>query len=701
MVMNPNIISQLENPSGGIDYVLKNGSKLSDVIDFLPNGIINKGVTGIGATTLEIKCLRHSIIVEPLKATVEQKSTEHKELFQYSSQKSMSNSLNQELRKYLLNNKIKYKKIILVIDKLSDLLFELGSKSSDYFFLFDEIDYMQGSSTYRKNMSIGIDLGIALNNFALVSATHIGFSDPLLASQKEYTFKYEQNEIKPIEYYYLTSPKLNKSVKEIRTLNNLYSCICHYLKNSESKILVAVNNIKLISELADSLVVNSSIDRDEISLLISENTHRNDLLIQKYSGRKIENKRLPTRLNFISSAYFNGYDLFEDNLCLIIYSSPNFKSNLISTNEIKQIYGRNRNPFGNKHFFVFTHDIRIDELKDNEFLDYSLQDWLKLGKTSVDMQDCIDNHLNKIIQYNFETSYFARRFKEDVLNVELNLSRQKILFSKNNFLEEFFNPLQQKKINEISYLQIDHLRYYYSQLRTAYVMTEEQYPENDLEALTAPIYVSSVKKMFEVELSESHFKAKELDQHWASETFKKEKKTQKDEIITILNEVILYIKKSGEKSQKLSGRHLSIKEILDKSYSLYTRKSVEETIKSCKSFNDLDLLWGYFSYENFKKSKEYLFIKGNLQLGKKYPLNELVLIGHKAVTSRNTLSNKITSKDKKEALLLVKMVYGLELCHKKGSKTGEKLYKLSKTYFFNTLKPKKSKKHLSRKIKTK
>ena len=49
---NPYIISQTDNKTGGIDYVLKNGVKLSEVFNFLPSGIIDKRETGIGATTL-------------------------------------------------------------------------------------------------------------------------------------------------------------------------------------------------------------------------------------------------------------------------------------------------------------------------------------------------------------------------------------------------------------------------------------------------------------------------------------------------------------------------------------------------------------------------------------------------------------------------------------------------------------------------
>ena len=107
---NPNIISQKDNETGGIDYVLKNGVKLSEVFNFLPAGIIDKRETGIGATTLEIISKRHSIIIEPLKSTVSLKAENHDELFAYLVE---NNNLGRDLTNYLNDTEIEYKKIIL------------------------------------------------------------------------------------------------------------------------------------------------------------------------------------------------------------------------------------------------------------------------------------------------------------------------------------------------------------------------------------------------------------------------------------------------------------------------------------------------------------------------------------------------------------------------------------------------------------
>lgn len=140
------IVTQTLNKTGGFDYVLKNGTKLGDVFNFLPNGIINKKITGIGATTLELKSTRDSIIIEPLKSTVKQKTEGKSEIFPY-----LVENLNvsKDLKLYLNHNLDRPKKIMLVIDNLERLINDIGDSILNYFLLFDEIDFMQGSSSYR------------------------------------------------------------------------------------------------------------------------------------------------------------------------------------------------------------------------------------------------------------------------------------------------------------------------------------------------------------------------------------------------------------------------------------------------------------------------------------------------------------------------------------------------------------------------
>jgi hypothetical protein len=58
------IIIKRNNPNNE-----NNDTKLGDVLNAMPHGLILKEETGMGATTLELNSLSNSIIVEPIKAT--------------------------------------------------------------------------------------------------------------------------------------------------------------------------------------------------------------------------------------------------------------------------------------------------------------------------------------------------------------------------------------------------------------------------------------------------------------------------------------------------------------------------------------------------------------------------------------------------------------------------------------------------------
>ena len=84
-IKNKKYILSSKIKSFGMEYILlrkanpknKADIKLSDVFHFLPNGFVYKDETGMGATTLEIRAERNSIIVEPLKITASAKAYEN------------------------------------------------------------------------------------------------------------------------------------------------------------------------------------------------------------------------------------------------------------------------------------------------------------------------------------------------------------------------------------------------------------------------------------------------------------------------------------------------------------------------------------------------------------------------------------------------------------------------------------------------
>lgn len=164
---------------------------LDEVLPVIPsNVILNKTITGIGATYTEIKAMRNSIIVEPNRPVIKGKCAQakHKDdnlkgVYQGVFQK--------DIVKYLEKTKKngKYIKIMTtpesfpkVIDALEEMDIDLRY---DCFLLFDECEKITKDCDYRNDITLPMDLFFECQNKAMVSATPItDLSDPRFNSFK-------------------------------------------------------------------------------------------------------------------------------------------------------------------------------------------------------------------------------------------------------------------------------------------------------------------------------------------------------------------------------------------------------------------------------------------------------------------------------------------------------------------------------------
>ena len=180
-----------------LKMIVPQGLKIGQIFDRMPYGIINKTITGLGATTLEIETTkRDSIIVVPTKTLAYTKSRKANEKFGegYSMYigspigENKSNVTLNILRKYIEAKKPgEVQKFIVVADSLPILLNFLAQLEidvfSNYFLMVDEIDTLQLDSSYRPKLEIVMDYYFKFDfyNRALVSATLIPFSNPKLS----------------------------------------------------------------------------------------------------------------------------------------------------------------------------------------------------------------------------------------------------------------------------------------------------------------------------------------------------------------------------------------------------------------------------------------------------------------------------------------------------------------------------------------
>lgn len=366
---------------------------LGDVFDRLPWGLIKKNRTGVGATTLELKSPRNSIIVVPTRALAYGKvkgsynhTTEKYDVGYVGGSIAGFNPPNFET--YLNDDTIKYKKFMVVVDSLPRLLNLIGKDSfKDYFIMFDEIDSYQYDSWYRPNMEKAIDLyfQFPFTSRCLVSATIDSFSNPLI--EKEPVINVNFNAPSPREI--TLSPTDDAKVA---TLNKILELV---ETHPNDKILVAYNLVTrgilpIIMSLPEDL-------RNECSVLCGakSKTHVKEYL------RDIVEDTLPSKITFMSCTYFVGVD-FKEQFHLISVSDSEHPFTLLSTQRLQQIAGRCRHEQGlfSETIIYSTKPspyptINYDELKQNIFKDAEL-----LIRLSLDIESTKDKFPKLIKRYN-------------------------------------------------------------------------------------------------------------------------------------------------------------------------------------------------------------------------------------------------------------------------------------------------------------
>ena len=307
--------------------------KLSSVFTELPYGLIKKNRTGVGATTLELKSRRNSIIVVPTRALAYEKAKKSKlensekyEVLYVGGR--IPEFTPQRIEDYLSDDSIQFKKFMVVVDSLPRLLEHIGESSySDYFIMFDEIDSYQYDSWYRPNMEKAIELYFKFpyNKRCLVSATIGEFSNPAIKSEPVINVTFNS----PLPRQITTIPTDDVYIRTVKTIKELSD------KFPNDKILIAFNLVtrgilKIILSLPDDI-------KAECSVLCGEKSRKH---VEQYYKEILSNK-LPSRITFMSCTYFVGIDIDEP-FHLVSVAESKYPFTLLSPDKLQQIAGRCR-----------------------------------------------------------------------------------------------------------------------------------------------------------------------------------------------------------------------------------------------------------------------------------------------------------------------------------------------------------------------
>lgn len=355
MVNEAKVNPEKANAAISLDYIgnagdggawtmrLEQGDKLGDFVDRVPFGVLDKTITGLGATTLELETqVRDSIIVVPTKSlaynkhlTTEQRMGRNSSMYIGSPIGNILTDITiEDIQEYLGLDNGKRKKFLVVADSLWKVIKAIGPRVyHDYFLMVDEIDTMQSDSVYRPNLEKVIDYYFRFDRTmrAAVTATLRTFSDERLLDESYVTTVWEHNPVRDIRLI---------EAREVDVMAE--KVIRNLLERSEAeKILVAYNSLDGILNIINIISQGKHPEYRQLCGVLCSG--RNQDKVKDYVENVLdENNNLQKRIVFMTCAYFAGIDI--NDRCHVISISSNYQPfTLLSPERLTQIQGRCRN----------------------------------------------------------------------------------------------------------------------------------------------------------------------------------------------------------------------------------------------------------------------------------------------------------------------------------------------------------------------
>ncbi len=273
---------------------------LSDIYPVIEtNTILNKTITGIGATYSEIKAPRHSIIIEPTRPVIYGKTHDpkHKDdnlkgVCQGVYQDEIADYIETSLRQHkwikILTTPESFRK---VQEAFKDL--DIDIRFDGYFLLFDECQKMVKDCDYRSDITLPMDLFFQCRDKAIVSATPpTHYADTRLND-------FQMVKLCP-DYDYQMDFQLYTTNNVLQRTRELLES----LESDESPVFFFVNSTDMIWSLMKQLGV-----KDESAVFCSEKS------VNKLRGLKFrkayedwEVKRME-RYNWLTSRFNSAFDI--------------------------------------------------------------------------------------------------------------------------------------------------------------------------------------------------------------------------------------------------------------------------------------------------------------------------------------------------------------------------------------------------------
>lgn len=331
---------------------------LSEFLDQLPKGILNKGATGVGGTEMALRSPESYIIAVPTIEIIVNKQNQNPEIIGVYGDTDYKN-----FSKNIKSNKIF--KIFTTYDSLpktTKWLKKLGIDPYATKLLVDE--YHKILSDYSFRDSAIDNLLKQASKFEYVtylSATPIRPKfTPKILEVLDYTeIKWTTKQIK---LHRKRTPNPFAAVVKIITrykANNYQLKINNHISK---EAYFFVNSVKSIKDIID----NADLKQSEVKIICSD-TDRNKEVLEDFKINNVHDANKP--FTFVTSKSFLGVDFYSETGVIYVISNINKKNTLLDiSTDITQIAGRIRNienPFKDTIFHIYN--LGIQELTPEEF----------------------------------------------------------------------------------------------------------------------------------------------------------------------------------------------------------------------------------------------------------------------------------------------------------------------------------------------
>ena len=353
-----------------IPAIIKKGQRLFNALksighDNIPsNVILDKTLTGIGATYQELHAKRHSIIIEPTLPVIHDKAYGKDEILPV-----YENCKVPDVKRYLQRAEVKYKKVLTTPEsfwKVKNACEELKWNMYNTFFcLFDECERLTEDSDFRRKITMPMKDFFQFKGNAFVSATPLEVSDPRFEGFQRIKITPDFDYKKPLNL--IVTNSYDYSVRQL---------LLEHLVNS-SRVFIFLNTTNGIEKIVNTLGIEG-----QSKIFCSEKSVKK-LKKKGYTNVASLYSEPIAKYNFLTCRFYSALDIIlkvKPDIVMLTNLYEAEHSMIDPYTEAVQICGRFRKEIDGSTFNSITHLTNVRntlKVKTDEEIDIELEEKLK------------------------------------------------------------------------------------------------------------------------------------------------------------------------------------------------------------------------------------------------------------------------------------------------------------------------------------